>query len=98
MEAWVRAKSVNVGFVVEKVALGQVFSLSCSVSHVNIIKPWFIMKNRPVGGRSSETLSYPHQHEQQHEEQHWSSSKKQHSTKSQKTVIFSIQFMRPSIS
>jgi len=40
-EAWFAPGSVHVGFVVGKVALGQVFSPSSSVFPVNIIPPWF---------------------------------------------------------
>jgi hypothetical protein len=32
--------SINVGFVVDKVELGQVFLLVLRISHVNIIPPW----------------------------------------------------------
>jgi hypothetical protein len=52
--------SVHVGFVVDKVALGHIFSGS-SVSPVNIIPPRFHthvvlgMNKRHAGGRSSET-------------------------------------------
>jgi hypothetical protein len=38
-ENWVRAQSVNVGFVVDKVALGQDFLGVIRVSLVNIIPP-----------------------------------------------------------
>jgi hypothetical protein len=54
--------SVHVGFVVDKVATGQVFLRVLRFSHVNIIPQWLSIlmyhlevKNRPVGGRSSET-------------------------------------------
>jgi hypothetical protein len=60
--------SISVVSVVVKVALGQVFLLLRD-SPVNIIPPWFStqyviwgMSNRPVRGRSSETVSY-HRHE-----------------------------------
>jgi hypothetical protein len=52
-----------VGFVVDKVALGQVFLQVLQFSPVNIIPPWLSitlwMNNRPVGGHSLETWSYP---------------------------------------
>jgi hypothetical protein len=61
--------SIYVGSVVVKVALGQVFLRVLRDSPVNIIPPWFStqyviwgMRNRPVRGRSSETVSY-HRHE-----------------------------------
>jgi hypothetical protein len=62
-EAWVLSWSVHVGFVVEKVALVQDFSLSSLVFLMSISAyrgsqysyiSWK-MSNRPVGGRSSET-------------------------------------------
>jgi hypothetical protein len=38
--AWVRAQVIPVGFVVDKVALGQVFLRVLQFSPVNIIPPW----------------------------------------------------------
>jgi hypothetical protein len=38
--AWIRAQVNPVGFVVDKVALGQVFPLVLRFSPVNIIPPW----------------------------------------------------------
>jgi hypothetical protein len=38
--AWVRAWVNPLGFVVDKVALGQVFLRALRFSHVNIITPW----------------------------------------------------------
>jgi hypothetical protein len=46
--------SVHVGFVVDKVTLGQVFTPVLWFSYII----WG-MNNRPVGGRSSETQSHP---------------------------------------
>jgi hypothetical protein len=58
--------SLHVGFVVDKVALGQVFLRVLRLSRVNIIPPWLSIliyhlriNNRPVGGCSSETLFHP---------------------------------------
>jgi hypothetical protein len=55
-------RSLHVGFVVDKVALGQVFLRVLRLSRVNIIPPWLSIliyhqriNNRPVGGCSSET-------------------------------------------
>jgi hypothetical protein len=66
-----RPGSVHVEFVVDKVALGQVFLRVLRFSPVNIILLWLSIliynlgvNNRPIGGRSSETIS-PHWHEQQ---------------------------------
>jgi hypothetical protein len=61
---------VHVGFTVDKVALGQVFSeffgFPCQNHHSTMAVHTYIslsaeMNNRPIGGRSSETVS-PHQH------------------------------------
>jgi hypothetical protein len=41
--AWVRAQVNPVGFVVDKVALGQVFSRVILFSPVNIIPPWALL-------------------------------------------------------
>jgi hypothetical protein len=56
--------SLNVGFLVDKVALGQVLLRVLRFSPVNIIPPWlynFIyhlgMKSRPTDDRCSETVS-----------------------------------------
>jgi hypothetical protein len=57
-------RSIHVGFVVEKVALGQVFIRVLWFSPFNIIPPrlnnhiiWR-MNNRPIGGQSSEAHSH----------------------------------------
>jgi hypothetical protein len=58
--------SVHVGFMVDTVALGQVYLRVLRFSPVNIIPPSLSvlvyrlgMNNRPIGGRSSETSSHP---------------------------------------
>jgi hypothetical protein len=56
-----------VGFVVDKVALGQVF-LEVMFSPVNIILPWLSVLITAFFSRSSETSSHPHQHKQQHQQ------------------------------
>jgi hypothetical protein len=65
-KAQIRARSVHVGFVVNKVTLEQVFVPSPSVFfcqyhsiatlHTHIISG---MNDRPIGGSSSETKSHP---------------------------------------
>jgi hypothetical protein len=53
--------SVHMGFEVAKGVLGQVFICVIRFSPVNIIPPWlsiliiWVMKKKPVGGRSSKT-------------------------------------------
>jgi hypothetical protein len=62
-EARVRVRSVNVGLVVYRVALGQVYLQVLRFSQASIIPPWLsiliyhldVLKNKSVGGRSSET-------------------------------------------
>jgi magnesium-transporting ATPase (P-type) len=63
---------VHMGFVVEKVTMGQVFFRVLWFFPVSVIPSWLSiliyhlgMNNRPDAGRSSETVS-PHRHEQQH--------------------------------
>jgi hypothetical protein len=56
--AWIRARVNPVGFVVEKVALGQVFLRILRFSPVNIIAPWAphfrkLKKNSPLHSSSS---------------------------------------------
>jgi hypothetical protein len=58
--------SVRVGFVMDKVALGQVSHQVLRFYPVSIIPPWLSilmyqpgMNNGPFGGRSSETQSHP---------------------------------------
>jgi hypothetical protein len=60
------AGSIHVGFVVDKVKLGQVYLRVLRLYPVNIIPPWLSilsnissggMNNMPVGGCSSETYS-----------------------------------------
>jgi hypothetical protein len=62
--------SVHVGFVVDKVALGQVFLRVLQFSTVSIIPPcphtyiiWGI-NNGHVGGRRSDKIVSPYRHEQ----------------------------------
>jgi hypothetical protein len=66
--------SVYVEFVADKVALGQaflspsVFSCQYHSTVVSVLIYHLGMNNRPVGGRSSETVS-PHRHEQQQQQE-----------------------------
>jgi hypothetical protein len=66
----VSRRPLNMEVQVCKVALGQVFLRILRLSLVNIVPPWLSrliiwgMNYRPVGGRSSDTVS-PHRHEQQ---------------------------------
>jgi hypothetical protein len=55
-------RSVHAGFLVDKVALGQGFLLvlGCPLQyHSTVYHITWGMDNRPISGRSSETLSYP---------------------------------------
>jgi hypothetical protein len=65
--------SVHVGFVVNKVALGQCLLQVLLVSPVNSIRLWLNtsipsggMNNRPAAGRSSETKYHPIYRKQHH--------------------------------
>jgi hypothetical protein len=64
---WFAPGLVHVGFVVELLALGQIFLRVFLSSPVSIIPPWLSpysyiileMNKRPFFGRSSETWSHP---------------------------------------